>query len=147
MPTQVLVAIGAASIALPLLAWALFSRPSRAQQAAVSNLQRGLRSGSVGPTNATLVRQPRRSLALRLIPAKAVARVDRLAARAGRPAAWPMERLLSAKLVLPVVAAILGMLYITTKGSLLGVVSVGGARGRRVLPAGVAALQRSDEAQ
>ena len=46
MPTQVLVAIGAASLALPLLAWALFSRPSRAQQAAVSNLQRGLRSGS-----------------------------------------------------------------------------------------------------
>ena len=73
-----------------------------------------------------LARQPRRSLALRLIPAKAVARVDRLAAKAGRPAAWPMERLLSAKLMLPMVAAILGLLYISRTGNLLGVVVVAG---------------------
>ena len=122
MPTHIMVAIGAASLALPLLAWALFSRPSRAQQSAVANLQRGLRSGSGSGADPTLVRPPRRSLALSVIPPKAVARLDRLAAKAGRPAAWPMGRLLSAKLMLPVVAAILGMLYITTKGSLLSAV-------------------------
>jgi len=122
MPTQVLFAIGAASIALPLLAWALFSRPSRAQQAAVSNLQRGMRSGSVEPTNAILTGQRRRPLVLRLTTARGVARIDRLAARAGRPAAWPMERLLTAKLVLAVVTALLGLLYIAMKGGPLAVV-------------------------
>lgn len=125
MTTQVLIFIGMASLALPLLAWALFSRPSPAQQAAVSNLQRGLQSG-VEPTNAMLARQPRRSLALRVIPAKSVTRVDRLAAKAGRPAAWPMERLLSAKLVLPMVVAIVGLLYLSQTGNLLGVGVVAG---------------------
>src|SRR6476620_12777154 len=89
MPTQVLIAIGALSIALAMLGWALFSRPSRAHQHAVANLQRGLRP-------------------------------------AGRPAAWPMERLLATKLMLAVIAAVLGLLYVTTAGSLLAVVIVAG---------------------
>jgi len=119
MPTEIVIAIGAFSIALPILAWALLARPSKAQQSAVANLRRGM---GIEPTNAELVggANPwKQSLALRVIPPKSVARVDRLAARAGRPAAWPMERLLAAKLMLPVVAAILGLLYVATTGKLL----------------------------
>src|SRR6188472_1236812 len=118
MPTQVLIAIGALSIALPLLAWSLFARPSKAHQHAVANLQRGLRSGATEPV-ITVSGARKRPLVLRLIPPGQVARVDRLAARAGRPAAWPVERALTAKLVLGVVVAVLGLLYLTTGFSLL----------------------------
>ncbi|HET9648752.1 MAG TPA: type II secretion system F family protein, partial [Microlunatus sp.] len=128
MPIQIWAAIGVLSLALPLLAWALFSRPSRAHLQAVENLQRGIRAG-VGPQDAGAV-DPRKSstrpLVLRLIPASSVRRMDRLASRAGRPAAWPLERLLGAKLVLALAAAALGVLYIAVKPSILAVlVAVG----------------------
>jgi tight adherence protein C len=125
MPTQALIAIGMLSIALPVLAWALFSRPSRAHQHAVTNLQRGLRSGTE-PESRVAVSQQKRSLALRLISAGGVQRIDRLAARAGRPPAWPLRRLLAVKLVLAVATAVLGLLYVTTTDSLLSLLVVAG---------------------
>jgi tight adherence protein C len=129
MPTQVLIAIGALSIALPMLGWALFSRPSRAQQHAVVNLQRGLRPSTESRNPIAIsvsADQRKRSLAQRLIPAGTVRRVDRLAARAGRPAAWPVKRLLAAKLVLAVVAAVLGLFYVARTGNLPAVLVVAG---------------------
>ena len=54
----------------------------------------------------------KRPLVLRLIPVGSVRRMDRLASRAGRPAGWPLERLLAAKLVLALVAAVLGLFYV-----------------------------------
>jgi tight adherence protein C len=121
-----MIAIGALSVSLPMLAWALFSRPSRAHQHAVANLQRGMRSGSAEPTGPVVVSvgQRKRPLVLRLIPASQVKRVDRLASRAGRPAAWPVERMLTAKLVLAAVAAVLGLLYFITRGGLLSIAVV-----------------------
>ena len=124
MPTQVLIAIGAASIALPC--WrGRCSRvprgPSRRGGQPAARAATGARADQCDVTG-----QRRRPLVLRVIPAGGVARIDRLAARAGRPAAWPMERLLTAKLVLAVVAAVLGLLYITMTGSLL---VAGGGRG------------------
>ena len=124
MPTQVLIAIGALSIALPLLAWALFSRPSKAQQSAVANLQRGLTSRVPSPSNVIVASQRKRSLASRVIPAGTVRRLDGLASRAGRPAAWPVNRLLTAKLVLPVVVAVLGLLFLSNGMSLLKLLGV-----------------------
>src|SRR4051794_15858677 len=127
MPTPVLFAIAGLSISVPLLLWAFFSRPSKAHQHAVANLQRGMRSGAEPTGPAVSVSGSRKPpLVLRLIPAGQVARVDRLAARAGRPAAWPVERALTAKLVLAVVAAVLGLLYLTTRFSLLKVLAVVG---------------------
>jgi tight adherence protein C len=115
MPIQIWAAIGVLSLALPLLTWALFSRPNRAQQQAVANLQRGVQAGA-GPQDSILSgprKGSKRPLVLRLIPAGSVSRMDRLASRAGRPAAWALERLLGAKLVLALVAATLGLLYVT----------------------------------
>ena len=57
-----------------------------------------------------------RSLTRRLVPAGMVRRLDRLAARAGRPAAWPLERLVTAKIVLGLGAAVLGLLYTVSTG-------------------------------
>ena len=45
--------------------------------------------------------------------------------RAGRPQAWPLDRLLAAKLILPLVAAALGLLYISgTPGSLSVLIAI-----------------------
>lgn len=124
MSTQVQIAIGALSISLPLLAWALFSRPSKAQQSAVANLQRGLTSRVPSPSNVVVASQRKPSLASRVIPAGTVRRLDGLASRAGRPAAWPVNRLLTAKLVVPVVVAVLGLLFLSGDTSLLRMVGV-----------------------
>jgi tight adherence protein C len=82
----------------------VLSRPDAAAVQTRSNLTRGLdlparaagpRTG--GSTGARLVRS--------LTPAGTVARLNRLAGTAGRPAAWPVPRLVAAKLVLAAVAA------------------------------------------
>ncbi len=53
-----------------------------------------------------------------------VRRLDRLAARAGRPAAWPLPRLVAAKIVLALGAAVLGLLYtVSTGGSGAGILA------------------------
>ncbi|WP_344809240.1 type II secretion system F family protein [Microlunatus ginsengisoli] len=69
-------------------------------------------------------RAGKRPLVLRLIPGGAVRRVDRLASRAGRPAGWPLERLLRAKLLLVVVGAVLGLIYVAATGKAAAVVIV-----------------------
>ena len=51
-----------------------------------------------------------------------VRRLDRLLARAGRPQAWPIARVLAAKLILPLVAGALSLLYISGKPGSLSVV-------------------------
>jgi tight adherence protein C len=118
MPVQTLVAIGALSLALPLLTWALFSRPDRARRNVVANLQRGI-GPAVWPLDAAAEKRSkasRRPLVLRLNPPGIVRRLDRLAERAGRPANWPLERLLAAKLVLAIALAGLGLLYVLSTG-------------------------------
>jgi tight adherence protein C len=59
------------------------------------------------------------ALARRLTPGSSVRRLDRMLSRAGRPPAWPLERLLVTKLVLPPLVAALSLYYIDrTPGSL-----------------------------
>ena len=118
MPALTWLAIGLLTVSLPLLAWAVLSHPTPARLKAVANLRRGAqapddpdRSAAAGQVGAV-----RRSLARRLVRAGMVDRLDRLAARAGRPAAWPLERLLSAKIVLGLGAAVLGVLYTVSTG-------------------------------
>jgi len=56
-----------------------------------------------------------------LTPASSLRRLDHLLARAGRPPAWPLERLLVGKIVLPAVLAALSLLYISAVPALLPV--------------------------
>ena len=125
MPALVLVAIIALSMSLPLFAWSVLARPNRDRRQMVTNLQRGLMETAAGPINPTpdpANPDGLHALARRLTPPGSLRRLDRLLARAGRPPAWPIGRLLAAKLILPLIAGALSLLYISGKPGLLSVV-------------------------
>ena len=132
MPPLVWSAIAMLSLSLPLLAWSILARPSSLQRRTVTNLQRGLKPGWAKAGSSAAVDTRRAgglgAVARRLTPGSSVRRLDRLLSRAGRPPAWPLERLLVAKLVLPVVLAALCLYYIRMAGPgplpiLIGVVA------------------------
>ena len=111
VPAPVLAAAVAVALALPVLGWAALSRPAPAVVQARENLTRGLDLGTAGPgrtgsrAGAGLVRA--------LTPRGTVARLNRLAGTAGRPADWPVPRLVAAKVVLVLVAGSLGLLVVS----------------------------------
>jgi tight adherence protein C len=120
MPAPVLAAVLAVSLALPLLGWSLLARPGATVVRARENLVRGIElpdaasGGRAG--SGTFVR-----LVGTLTPQGTVARLNRLAGTAGRPVAWPVPRLVAAKLVLAVVAAGMGLLIVSGGPSALTV--------------------------
>ncbi|PAU90317.1 secretion system protein [Kocuria sp. WN036] len=105
------VALGAA---LALALWAVFSTAGASARQVRDNLSRGFSAeiaavgGSTRPTLGTLHR---------LTTPKGVARLDRLHALAGRPAAWPLSRLLAAKPLLAGVGLLLGVLLLAGNAS------------------------------
>jgi tight adherence protein C len=117
-PIPVLAAALAVAAAVPLLGWAVLARPPASAAAARDNLVRGIELQATGPRRggAGLA-----GLARGLTPAGTVARLDRLAATAGRPAAWPVSRLVAAKLVLAVVAGALTTLVAVSRPGALTV--------------------------
>ena len=108
VPAAVLAAVLAVASGVPLLGWALLARPDAAVVATQDNLMRGL------PAPVAVTAAPRRSPGAALVglltPAGTRARLQRLVARAGHPAAWPVQRLVAAKLVLAAIAVALGVL-------------------------------------
>jgi tight adherence protein C len=113
IPIPVLGAALAVGLALPLLGWALLARPDATALAVRDNLRRGLDGGpavATRPRGDGLVR-----LSRRLTPAATVRRIDRLLSRAGRPAGWPLARVVAAKVVLTVVAGGLGLLMVAER--------------------------------
>jgi tight adherence protein C len=122
LPPPVLVAALAVSLALPILAWALLARPGAAAAQAQQNLVRGLDADPAGPA----VRSGPPALARlvqALTPRGTTARINRLLGAAGRPAAWPLSRVVAAKLVLAAISAGLGLVVVTARpGALLAVV-------------------------
>ncbi len=126
VPPIVLAAVLATSASVVLLGWALVSRPPAAAAQARENLVRGIDLAAADN------RRPGAGLAglaRGLTPAGTVARLDRLAATAGRPAAWPGPRRVAAKLVLALIAAALSVLVVLGNPGLptvlLGVVVTG----------------------
>lgn len=115
VPIPVLVTIAAISLSCGLIGMVLLVGPDRARQVVVTNLQRGLLRTdpeSDQERKSDLRRSRLTALALHLTPAAAVKRIDRLLARAGRPPAWPLERVVVAKPVLAIVVAVLGLLVV-----------------------------------
>lgn len=117
VPVPVLLAALAAAGSVPLLGWALLARPQ--SSAAQASLMRGLdlpaeNTARTGP--GSLVR-----LAQGLTPRGTVARLDRLAGTAGRPAGWPVPRLVAAKLVLALIAGALGAIVVAGSPGVLTV--------------------------
>ncbi|RBY95505.1 type II secretion system F family protein [Blastococcus sp. TF02-8] len=124
LPIPVLAAVLGVAAAVPLLGWALLARPASASRAR-DNLLRGIDltvSGSPArPAGPGLLRR----LTDGLTPGGTVDRLDRLAATAGRPAAWPVPRLVAAKLVLALIAGGLSALVVSANpGGLTIVVAV-----------------------
>jgi len=123
LPLPVLAAALAVVSAVPLIAWALFARPEALTEQARDNLTRGISL----PADRTSGRAGS-GLGARLVdgltPGGTVARLDRLASRAGRPADWPVPKLVAAKLVLTALAGGLGLLVITAGATTLTVLLV-----------------------
>ena len=123
VPVTVLVAVLAVALAVPALGWAVFARPDAATLVARDNLIRGIER--VGPTSAGERTGPAllERLTGWLTPRGTVARLNRLASTAGRPAAWPVPRLVAAKLVLGLIAGGLGLLVVSGGASALTVLT------------------------
>ena len=119
MPPAVVVAAVAMALAVPVLGWSLLARPDTAVVQARDNLVRGIE-----PTGLVAERSGPGLLAriaAGLTPSGTVARLNRLAGTAGRPAAWPVPRLVAAKLVLALIAAVLGLLVVSGRPGVLTV--------------------------
>jgi len=129
LPPLVLAAAGAVALALPLLSWALLARPGSAAVQARDNLVRGLHAGGAPDARARSGPGPLGALARAVTPAGTVARINRLLGTAGRPPAWPVGRVVAAKLVLAAIAGALGLLLVSARPSLplaLAMVAVAG---------------------
>ncbi|MGV8848672.1 MAG: type II secretion system F family protein [Propionibacteriaceae bacterium] len=99
------------------LTFAIVAGPSAAKVRAMENLRRGLNNGkpSVQPgarPAAAGRTKPGSSMSKTLVTKGARSRLDRMLARAGRPVAWPLERLVTVKLALTVAAPLLAGLFI-----------------------------------
>ncbi|TRW44935.1 type II secretion system F family protein [Georgenia yuyongxinii] len=105
MPALVIVAIAAVSASLPVLAWVVIAAPDRVHRRAVANLHRGL------PVAVTQRPLALGELPRRLTPPRALRSLDGLLARAGRPAAWPLERVLAVKVVGGAAVGALSLLF------------------------------------
>ena len=113
MDTSTVVLPAAASVAMALVfvAYALTAQPDAVRNRARANLERGQRRS--GPRDEIRQQGGLVGLARRLTPAGNVRRLDQLLARAGRPAAWPLERVLVTKLLLTaVVVALMALLLL-----------------------------------
>jgi tight adherence protein C len=123
IPFPVLAAAVAVVSALPLVGWAVLARPEASTVQARENLTRGI---ELNMDRTAAGRGP--GLGARLVtgltPSGTVARLDRLAARAGRPADWPVPKLVAAKLVLAAVGGGLGLLVISARATPLNVALV-----------------------
>jgi tight adherence protein C len=123
VPLPVLAAAVAVVSAVPLIGWALLARPQALTEQARENLTRGIAlpaDRTSGRAGAGLGAR----LVTGLTPGGTVARLDRLASRAGRPADWPVPKLVAAKLVLTAIAGGLGLLMITAGATTLTVLLV-----------------------
>lgn len=122
LPTVVLVAAGCLALALPLLAWAFTASPDAARKRALANLNRDLQAARSRLSQPQTDQDALDGLARRLTPRGGIALVERQLAAAGRPAAWPLERVLVTKLVLGAGGAVLGFLVVLGNRGALSVV-------------------------
>jgi tight adherence protein C len=146
IPPLVLAAAAAVALAVPLLGWALLARPDATAVVARDNLLRGY-----SPVDAGV---PRRAgpgavtrLARALTPHGTLARLDRLLTTAGRPAGWPLSRVIAAKLVLAAIAGGLGAVMVSARPGLPMVLLVAAVTGVAWFVPDLLLLSRGQERQ
>lgn len=114
MPMLVWFSAVAVALSLPLLGWAVVAGRSGAADAR-ANLVRGVDVATGYGIQGARLQGPQPGLAAVARRASTMATISRLERRlavAGRPTAWPLERLLIGKLVLAVGATTLGALFV-----------------------------------
>jgi tight adherence protein C len=114
LPLFVVVAICCAVAAVPVAVWAMMPGDGRSRRQAKANLTRGLVLSESSRIN---TESPLIEIARRLVSEKNKKKLDHLHALAGRPAAWPVDRLLVLKPALVLVLALLGALLLTRQVS------------------------------
>lgn len=140
MPPAVIVAAIAVAAAVPLLWWSVSGARDASRGSVALNL-----SGGKGPTDLRQVilnqsasqRAVRPAVGMlaerarRLTPAGLLQSLERRVRLAGSPDAWPMERVLAAKLLLCVAGVFVGLFVFSARGTLLwalvalGIVALG----------------------
>jgi tight adherence protein C len=114
IPVPVLGAAVAVATAVLLVAYALLASPPAAAERTRDNLLRGIELHGPGTPAGRSGAARAGRLAGGLTPRGTVARLNRLAATAGRPAAWPVPKLVAAKLVLAVIAGALSVVIVSS---------------------------------
>jgi tight adherence protein C len=103
MPPTILTAVLLVSAATALVVWIAAATVAPERRRAVANLQRGIVAAAPPPAAdaapGVTVQRARASLGRSLTARPLVAMLERQHVRAGRPAAWPVERLLTLKLL------------------------------------------------
>ncbi len=117
--------------AIGYLMFAVVAGPSAAKVRAMDNLRRGLNTShpaapggrpAAGPGKAKNVS----SLSKALVPKGARSRLDLMLSQAGRPVDWPLERVITVKVLLTVVAPMLaGMFILKATTPMIGIIGVG----------------------
>lgn len=111
MPLHVVAAVAALGLALPLLGWSILAGRNPTRSRVHENLSRGMGVPTIAaPTRSNGVG----ALALRFTRAIFIARLERYLTIAGRPPAWPLERLIVGKFTLGGTSALVGVWYVST---------------------------------
>ncbi|HNV11536.1 MAG TPA: type II secretion system F family protein [Propionibacteriaceae bacterium] len=124
MPWTIIAAIILVCLGLSVLTAALVVGPDTRRVRTLGNLSRGM--GGTVPGRVATSRVRRGQLAARLTPQSEARGLNRLLARAGRPPAWPLDRVIAAKFFLTIAGAAIALLLVWDTLSFRMVV-VGGA--------------------
>lgn len=109
IPPLVLAAAAAVGVAAALLIWAFLGARDPERRPVLDNLAAGL---DVSHAAGAAAVQPPPPIVRRLTTPGTMARLDRLLALAGRPPAWPVDKLAAGKIVLAGVLGTLGLLFV-----------------------------------
>ena len=114
MPSYVELFAILAGVALGVLVYLSFAGADPVRRKALANLTQGSQVAAVvqNETRGLSGPAPRRAAAGSWMPRGELRLIDRLLSEAGRPAAWPLERVVSLKLLITVVAGVLGLLLV-----------------------------------
>jgi tight adherence protein C len=128
MPPIVITAALAIAGAVAAIGWLALAPRDRTKEQVLANATHGLTTDNTTEGPAAGVSFV--DLARRLAPPPVLARLDRQLALAGRPAGWTLDRVVLVKLILPVVSAAAGLLFVGATPStgrivLAAVVTVG----------------------
>jgi len=124
MPPLVTAAALTVALAVAGIGWLVLVPRDRTREKILANATNGL-----GPVGVAIGVERRRGtpidVARRAAPARTLHKLDRLQALAGRPPAWTVDRILLAKLMLPLAAGALGLLFVTADPTPLRILMTG----------------------